>query len=126
MVVTQGKGAGPRSNRTKEKRSARGSHNHGRSSEARAVPSPLRASPFIAGVALGERGGHVYAATDSQIDGFALAVSVDRGDTGEKLMAFGELHATSCHARTPSRGRPLDPRRFRPIIRPCQPRREIP
>ena len=46
--------------------------------------------------ALAERGGRLYAATDNQIDGFALAVSTDRGDTWQKVMSFSELRAATC------------------------------
>jgi hypothetical protein len=43
------------------------------------------------------RGGQLYAATDNTLDGYALAVSSDQGDSWKRVMSFKDLsHISAC------------------------------
>jgi photosystem II stability/assembly factor-like uncharacterized protein len=62
----------------------------------------LEGTAFVEATAAGigargfaERAGLLYAATDNLVDGFALAVSRDRGRTWQKVMAFADIEAIS-------------------------------
>jgi MYXO-CTERM domain-containing protein len=52
--------------------------------------------------ALAERGGKVYASTDSIADGFALAVSEDHGDTWKRVMGLQDIGSISQCGNLPS------------------------
>jgi hypothetical protein len=51
--------------------------------------------PTIRPRGMAVRAGKLYAATDNNLDGFALAVSQDQGDSWKRVMAFSDIGAIS-------------------------------